>query len=194
MMIVISTGRSPTEKMLHRYAAKFFSGLPRDGKSLHLKSPASVSKNLLQELQRRAGVSLFFFGHGLNPPATGFLGDDGKPAIEAKTIRYLARRKVVATCCHGDRVGAMARRNRFHVFGYTGTYWVWLKPRHLAELQAAALAGPMVIAAGGTTEEAAAAARGEYLRLAAALDASSNASDQAIASYFSANANRAGAW
>src|ERR1700730_5389422 len=152
-MIVVSTDRTSTEKVLHEYARNFFSSLPNNGTSFHLEAPGSISKNVEAELQNRAGVAFFFFGHGLNPPAIGFLGSNQKPAIDAKTIRLLAKRKVAATCCYGDRVGRVARKNKFSVFGYKGEYWVPESPLHIADSLPAALAGPMVISNGGSPSD-----------------------------------------
>jgi len=193
-MIVVSTNRSATEKALHRYASRFFAGLPRNGSSLHLKSPRSVSKNFILELRSRTGVPVFFFGHGLNPPAIGFLGDDGKPALDAKNMALLTRRKVAATCCHGDRVGSVARRNRFSVFGYKGLYWVPKSSRHVTDCEAAALAGPSIIAQGGSPAQAALAAEREYRRLAQLLYSRNRVGDRAFASFVAINATTAGAW
>jgi hypothetical protein len=196
-MLVVSTGRSWQEKVLHGYAQTFWAGLTNRGpqsSSTRLGPPRSTASRIQAELRAQSKVSFFFFGHGLNPPAAGFLANDGNAAVDSSTVQLLTGRTVSGTCCHGDQVGGLASTNGFSMFGYAGGLWVPRRQPHVQDMERAALAGPMVIAGGQTVSHAKTTAATEYARVAQSLHGRNRPGDRPIAMFVSINASIVGSW
>jgi hypothetical protein len=189
-MIVVSNDRDWIEQALDGYAQTLTGGI--SAIITRLRPPNSKAADVQSELKIQANADLFFFGHGYSPPETGFVGNDGNPTIDDTSVHLLAGRRVAATCCHGERLGALAKSNGFSMFGYAGKLALSRKaPSHINDMQAAALAGPREIAAGGTVAQAAAAARREYGILAQNLLVQN---DWVFAAFASMNASASACW
>jgi hypothetical protein len=195
-MIVVSTGQNEVARVLNRYARNFMSLLSaKNGRSAtHLGPPKSVALRVQRELRQRSDASLFFFGHGLEPPAFGFVGHDRKPAVDRKTVGLLKGRRVGATCCYGDRLGKAASANGFSLFGYTDELIVPLWGKHVRLMEAAFLAGPGLLAAGQPVAKAADFAAHEFRRIAQFLQQTNQEDDRVIARAILLNADKARAW
>ena len=194
-MIIVSTAQDAVAMTLNAYAPALVASLPPAMNSVTLIGPPlSTASRVQRELQTSAKASLLFFGHGLNPPALGFLAHDGNPALDGKTISLLSGRVVCATCCHGNTVGALARRHAFSLLGYAGQFWVALHPQHITDMEGAALAGPRAIMAGSAPVQAAPAVAREYARLALTLHRRNISGDRAFALFVSMNSSIVAAW
>jgi hypothetical protein len=193
-MIVVSTGQSTVEQILDGYARSFVGSLSGPVVTAHLRSPASTAAQVQNQLQSTPKVALCFFGHGLVPPLAGFLADDGNPAVDKTNIALLSGRTVVATCCFGDQVGALAPANGFSLFGYAGGLHVPLHPRHVRDTERAALAAPRAVATGASPQSAAKTAKTEFRLLAHYLYGRNQAGDRPYALLAGINATIANAW
>ena len=195
-IIVVSTGQNEVAKVLNRYARSFVaSGFSKNGQpAIHLGPPKSVSRCVQSELRKRPNASLFFFGHGLEPPAVGFVGHDSKPAVGKKTVGLLRGRHVGATCCYGNRLGKTASISGFSLFGYSDELIVPTLAKDVRMMEAAFLAGPHALAAGQSVVRAAYLAADEFRRVAQFLQQRNRKDDKIMARLFLFNANRAGAW
>ncbi|HVB81107.1 MAG TPA: hypothetical protein VNE82_14305 [Candidatus Binataceae bacterium] len=195
-IIVVSTGQNKIAKVLNRYARSFVSSLSvKNGRSAtHLGPPKSVSLRVQSELQKRSDASFFFFGHGLEPPAVGFVGHDSKPAVDRKTVGLLKGRYVGATCCYGNHLGKAAPVNGFSLFGYTDELLVPTSLEYVKLLEAAFLVGPDALAAGQSVARAADMAATEFRRVAQFLRQRNQKDDNVIARLILFNADKARAW
>jgi hypothetical protein len=194
--IVVSTGQNKVAKVLNRYARSFVSSLSakKGGSTTHLGPPKSVSLRVQSELQKRSDASFFFFGHGVEPPAFGFVGHDSKPAVDRKTVGLLKGRHVGATCCYGNNLGKAAPVNGFSLFGYTDKLVVPLWGEHVGLMEAAFLAGPGALAAGQSAAQAAEVAANAFRRLAQRLQQSGQDDDRIFARVILSNADKVRAW
>jgi hypothetical protein len=188
-MILVSTNYDAVTSTLYQYAATLSARLGAG--HVHLTSPAAVVKATLTS---QPNTTMLFFGHGLTPPGVGMLANDGLPAVELGSVALLSRRTVAGTCCHGDRLGALAAPNGFTLFGYKDLLRVPTTAPYVGDMQPAALAGPAVIAKGGSSASAARAATAEYSRRAQILFARNLPGDRVVALIFGLNASRVGAW
>ena len=195
-LIVVSTGQNEVAKTLNQYARSFVLSLPRkEGRAaIHLGPPKSVTLRVQEELRRQSEASFFFFGHGLTPPALGFVGHDRKPVVDRKTLRLLSGRRVGATCCYGNRLGNVASTNGFSLFGYTDELIVPLWRKHIKLLEAAFLVGPALLAAGQPVAKAADVAANEFRRLAQLLQRTKREDDRVIGRLILLNADKVRAW
>lgn len=148
-MIVIATDGDPLTDVLHGYARTLIAGL-HGQVTTWLGGWQATAKAIVYALETHPGKSVFLFGHGVPPPGAGFRGACGKIVLDVPRIPwFLADRVVVGSFCDGQQLGAHARQIGFSMFGYRGRLAVPLWPRYAAQMEEAALAGPLHVAQGG---------------------------------------------
>lgn len=194
-MLIISTNHDPVSSVLDGYSqalADWSSSLPNARTVAHIRSPMSIASKIEDELLGHTGRQFYFFGHGAK--SGGFVGDDGAVAVPPASAALLQRRVVSATCCHGDQLGRLANLHGFSLFGYKGPLWVPTRPNHIAEMEAAVLAGPKVLMQQPALLDAQKTASAAYTQLALNLHKRHQPGDRAFAFFASMNAGNVSIW
>jgi hypothetical protein len=180
-MIVVYTDYDYVAKVLGSYARKFVADAVTYGRVVtHNLGPRASNGASVRGVLARAGkLSLFFFGHGDEPPPC-LWAQDQVPFIDASNAHHLTNRLVFANCCYSlDGIAALTQAHLVTILGYWGELAVIDRPntRYPSLFEECYLAGPRTLLAGGTVIEARDATVQSFKQMARKMRKTNNVTD-----------------